>query len=228
MNENRRHKRFFVEGMEINGKMMFATEVSVLNISISGMSVKADRRLDIGKEYTVKLQDHHRAISVKGVVVWSTLVGCKGIHGDDMAPVYEAGMKFKDVLSGRIEDMIGFIGENVGGPEHRFGGLRFSIKDPGRAVLQFPSSYFVKKISAGGMLIEGKEALEVEQRLPMELSMPGGPPIGFTGRVASCAGAGERGIEHFDIGIEFAEMGDQARKQLLHFIGTLNAKDKAL
>ncbi|MBA4372557.1 MAG: hypothetical protein C0402_06805 [Thermodesulfovibrio sp.] len=227
MSDNRHHKRFMVEGMEINGKMLFATEVFVQNVSISGMSFKADRRLDIGKEYTIRLQDQGRTIAVKGIVVWSSLVGNKAGHDGDSIPVYAAGMKFTNVLNERINEIISFIEshERQGqdqGAGHRLSGLRFAITNPGKAVLQFPSHYLVKKISAGGMLIESDQSLAQEERFPMELSIPEEAAITFIGRVASCSCNSIKGVEHFDIGIEFIEMAVPHRKKLHEFIAMLD------
>jgi hypothetical protein len=231
MGEQRHHKRFIVEGMEINGKMLFATEVFVLNVSISGMSFKADRRLDIGREYTLRLQDHDRTIAVKGVVVWSSLVGNKPGHDGDSIPVYAAGMKFVNVLDEKITEIMGFIGshERHGQDQcsgNRLSGVRFAITNPGRAVLQFPSHYLVKKIGAGGMLIESDQSLAVEERFPMELSIPEEETISFTGRVASCLTVSVKGVDHFDIGIEFIEMAVHHRKKLHGFITLLNTMNK--
>lgn len=226
MNDKRNHKRFIVEGMEINGKMLFATEVFVQNVSISGMSFKADRRLDIGKEYTIRLQDHGQVLAIRGMVVWSSLVGNKAGHDGDSIPVYAAGMKFTDVLNERINEIIRFIesherrGQDPG-PGHRLSGLRFAITNPGKAVLQFPSHYLVKKISAGGMLIESDQALAPEERFPMELSIPEEETLSFIGRVASCNAISVKGVEHFNIGIEFIEMSVPYRKKLHEFITLL-------
>jgi hypothetical protein len=231
MSELRHHKRFIVEGMEINGKMLFATEVFVQNVSITGMSFKADRRLDIGKEYTIRLQDHDKTLAVKGVVVWSSLVGNKEGHDGDSIPVYAAGMKFTNVLSERIREIISYIEgheQQVHEQEagQRLRDVRFAITNPGKAVLQFPSHYLVKKIGAGGMLIESDQALAQEERFPMELSIPEEAPISFTGRVASCITIKVKGIEHFDIGIEFIEMAVPNRKKLHDFISMLNTMNK--
>ena len=226
MKDKRMHKRFIVEGMDINGKLMFTSEVSVINISISGISIKADRRLDIGKEYTLKLQEQNRVLTVKGIVVWSTLVENRADHHGDLVPVYNAGMKFIDVLNDRINEILQFIESHLKGDEHRLTGLRFNISKPVKAVLQFPSHYLVSKISSGGMLIESNEALEVESRFPMELTMPEEETISFTGRVASCALIKGKGVEHFDIGIEFLEMNQTGRNKVEEFIAFLNSMDK--
>ncbi|MGC2063462.1 MAG: PilZ domain-containing protein [Thermodesulfovibrionales bacterium] len=231
MNEQRRHKRFIVEGMEINGEMLFATEVFVLDVSISGMSFKADRRLDIDKEYTIRLQDHDRTIKVKGVVVWSSLVGNKEGRRGDSIPVYAAGMKFTNAQNDRISEIISFI-ESHERQSHEQGAgrhlrdLRFTIINPGSAVLQFPSQYQVKEISAGGMLIESDQALAPEERFPMELLIPEEELISFTGRVASCIDISAKGVEHFNIGIEFIGMAAQHLKKLHDFIAMLNTINK--
>jgi len=226
MNEKRRHKRFIVEGMEINGKMMFATVVSVLNISISGMSVKADRRLEIGKEYTIKLEEKNKVLSVKGLVVWSSLIGSREGYDGESVPVYAAGMKFSDVLSERVNEIIAYIERHVRNDETRLSGLRFTITKPSRAVLQFPSHYSVKKMGAGGMLIESNQALDTEERFSMELSIPEEEVIKFTGRVASCLPVNIKGIEHFDIGIEFVDMDETGKEKLHAFITMLNSMDR--
>ncbi len=73
MQDKRRHKRFTVNVLEVNGNMMFATEVKVIDISIGGISLKANRRLNIGSDYALKLDGKNRVIALKGAVVWSSL-----------------------------------------------------------------------------------------------------------------------------------------------------------
>jgi len=56
MQERRQHKRFIVEGMDIHSKMLFATEVNLLTISLGGASISLYRRLSIGSEYTLRIE----------------------------------------------------------------------------------------------------------------------------------------------------------------------------
>jgi len=44
----RRYKRFRLDFVEISGQLTFASEVSVLDLSMGGVSLRADRRLNIG------------------------------------------------------------------------------------------------------------------------------------------------------------------------------------
>jgi len=75
MQDKRRHKRFKLDIIEINGKMSLADKVKIIDISLGGIAVKADRRLNIGREYLIRLEDKGKSIDVKGIVVRSELSG---------------------------------------------------------------------------------------------------------------------------------------------------------
>lgn len=226
MHEKRRHKRYLVYDMDINGKMTFAAEVKILNISISGVSLEVDKRMEIGSEYTLRLEDRDKEIALKGVVVWSSISGIHEGHHGEAIPIYTAGMKFTNILSERMMEFISFIEDHKTSVDHRLNGLRFIISDPEKAVLNFPANYRVKKISIGGMLIESLLALNVEDKYHMEITLPEDEPIKFTGRVASCFMMKGRGTEHFDIGIEFLELSDQNREKIRNFTNFLDNMDK--
>ncbi len=108
MKSKRRYKRYKLDSMGINGKMVFATDVKILDISVGGVSLKADRRLDIGNEYVLKLENRDRLISVKGVVVWSSLSGTREGAGGEAVPIYTAGLKFTDSSPEKIEELLSF------------------------------------------------------------------------------------------------------------------------
>lgn len=218
MDERRHYKRFVVEGIE--GTLMFATDVEILNISINGVALRANRRLEIGREYTLKLDFKDKTISMAGIVVWSVL---SELHKDRHAegvPFYKAGMRFTDVISNKMAKLLDFIETYKLSEEHRLN-IRFGVASPEKAVLGGPHNYHVKKISASGMLIETDMPLEAEDRLPMEFFPEGNSAIKFIGRVASCVEIANAVPKHYDIGVEFIEMGEDDRKRLREFIGTL-------
>lgn len=217
--DKRRQPRFVVEG--VNGKMTFASQVEILNMSLSGAALKVDRRLNIGTEYLLKLEVQNKTISVKGVVVWSALDEMrKGPHGDNM-PVYSAGMRFTDVLTRRLVELLEFIDENKLIGEKRLGGLRFRVHASGKALLDVPQPYEVKVISLRGMLIESERRLQLEQCCPMELSLDEPTSFAFTGRVAFCAEIAEEGRTIYQMGIEFVELPTTDRARLDAFIRLL-------
>jgi len=221
MPDNRRHKRFAVDDMEIHGKMVFASEVKVVNISISGISIKADRRLDIGSEYTLKIESSEKILSLRGVVVWSNICGSRaGSHGDQV-PLYAAGLRFTDVLSDRMTELLDFIELHKTDPDHRVTGLRFRIDSAERAVMNFPSSYRVKRMSISGMLIESSQALEVDAKFAMEMSLPDDQTVRFTGKVSSCRLVPSKAPETYHIGISFLSMPEKDRERLGEFFAML-------
>ena len=105
----RRHERFNAGIIDINGDVMFAKEVNILNISIGGMSLKADRRLNIGMEYTIKMRVKDSVISAKGKVVWSLLSEARSDHKGNSIPFYTVGIKFTNGSNKEIEELIRFI-----------------------------------------------------------------------------------------------------------------------
>jgi hypothetical protein len=213
--EQRRHKRFTVEVLE--GRMLFASQTRILNLSISGAAIETDRRLNPGNEYTLKLKQKGKALTLKGRIAWSVLSGSRKTAHGEMAPMYRAGMTFTDVMSDKTAALIEFIDENKNVNESRLSGLRFNIEPAKEAVLDFP--YQVKKLSLGGMLIEAGQALSPDDRFQMEISPEDDRPVRFTGRVAYCNSREDDAS--FDIGIEFLEMDAESRKNLVEYVQSL-------
>lgn len=233
--DKRRYKRFKVDVMEINGKMMVAKEVVVINISIGGILLKLDRKQKIGTEYALKIMGKDRAMSIKGTVIWAVIGGTRKDHCGSVLPVYTVGMKFRNLSNEKIIELKKFI-ENIKQEDqtqhemHNLSGLRlnirFHIDTQGKAILNFPESYKVKKLSLGGMLIESRHALKVENRLPMEIFPPEVDPISFLGRVVSCLLINNKGQEQYDIGIEFIDMSGKGRERLKEFIRLLHKMER--
>jgi len=107
--ERRRHKRMKVEHMEVNSEMPSATYMKIVDISKSGVFVKADRKLDIGKKYSLKIEYKNKVLFVKAVVVWSLLEANAEDAGGNIIPIYIAGMQYTDVLKGKITEIISLI-----------------------------------------------------------------------------------------------------------------------
>lgn len=224
--ERRRYKRLSVEG--IHGSILFSSEVGIINISVGGAAIETTRRLNIGAEYTLKLEDRGRAVALKGIVVWAVLAeGKKGPRGE-VVPVYRAGVEFTETLTGKSLELVEFIESHKKGLDERLSGLRFKINAPEHAVLRVPLSYNVRKLSLGGMLMESSQALTAGEMFPMEIYLNDGKVITFTGRVASCievpiaranVPGGSHGVYH--IGIEFMDMSEACRHNLSDYISSL-------
>lgn len=212
--DNRRHKRFVVDGVE--SRMVFASETRILNLSISGAAIETDRRLNPGSEYTLKLEKGGASITLKGTIAWSVLSGTKKTLKGEMAPVYRAGMKFLDVMNEKTAQIIGFIESHKSVDESRLGGIRFNIEPAHEAKLDFP--YSVSRLSLGGMQIESAECLSVEDTFQMEIFPGEEKAVRFTGRIVHC---NARDDGKYDVGIEFLHMDDESRRRLMEYVQSL-------
>jgi hypothetical protein len=227
MENTRRYKRFRLDFLEVNGQLTFATDVTLLDISMGGISLKADRRLNIGGRYVIKLEDKKKLIALKGEIAWSALSGNKMTPDGEIIPLYTAGMKFIDLSKEKAEELLDFVEhhrkEEVPPAGDRRFSVRFLIGEPGKAILNYPADYKVKVISLSGMLIETSHALECESRIPMELSLHDESRISFLGRVVTCQMIAKNDKDHYDFGIEFINVTDKDREVLGSFIAYVAA-----
>ena len=222
MQIKRRFKRFTLKVLEIHGRMTAATDVKIDDISIGGIRLRANRRLNIGNEYVLKLEDKKKVVSLKGVVVWSSLSDNReGSHGE-IVPIYTAGLKFTNISAEKITQLLDFIEDHKKEEVYVMGSsrlnVRFHVNDPERASLNYPASYKVKKISLGGMLIECLQALEIESRIPMALSLQDDKAMKFVGRIASSQLMEDGDPKQYNIGIEFLDLTEKDNEMLATFI----------
>jgi len=221
MQDKRRHKRFTLNVTEVNARMVLATEVNVVDISIGGILLKANRRLNIGSEYALELGAKNRFISLKGAVMWSSLSESRKGTGGEVVPIFRAGMKFRNMSTERITELLNFIEEHKKEEVHVTGGdrlnVRFHIDDAEKAILNFPAKYEVKVISLGGMLIECTQDFAIGSTIPMSLSLYGDRLVRVMGRVASCRVIYSDGRKKYAIGIEFLDLTDKDREILAAF-----------
>jgi c-di-GMP-binding flagellar brake protein YcgR len=235
MQEKRRYRRFRVDVMEINGRMVFADDVKILDISARGVSLKADRRLNIGTEYTLRIEGEGKILTVKGNIAWSILSKTRQMPGGDIIPVYTAGMRFTDFSKEKSSEIINFIKAHrqkayesvdlskINDLRHE---VRVHINAPEKSSLNFSESYKVQILSLSGMLIKIDHPLNIETTLPMEITLPEYGPVGFTGRIAYSRLVTDREHGHFDIGVEFKEMSEDGEERLREFILMLHREDE--
>ena len=225
MKEKRRFKRFLIEGMDIKCRVFFSTEVRILNISFGGVALSLNKRLNMGERYTLKIESEGNTISLDGVVIWEKMTSLTSEVKGKKFPIYEAGMRFNDVLTGKGADLFNFISGNISDKTitTRVQGLRVKIIQPEKTViLDDRDSYYVKMIGLGGMLIESKEELDFEDTFLMEMSLPEDiNPIKFRGKTAYCREIQDTTPKRYDTGIEFIEMNEKDSARLKEFIDIL-------
>jgi hypothetical protein len=220
----RRYKRFVVENMDIHAKTLFATEAELLDISVTGACVTAQKSLRFADKHLIKLESEGMHLPIQCFVIWKNLSGSARNPSGEFIPVYKAGVAFKGISSDKLVSLKDFI-RMSGIPKERklsneYGpsALRFRIHTNEKAVLYYQRTSTVKKISLCGMLIELYNGVKIDKRFPMALFLPNeNRPIRFHGRVASCIEIPGKKLKR-DIGIEFIDMPENGRVRLSTFL----------
>jgi hypothetical protein len=226
MQEKRKHRRFAVDIMNITGRMTLSGMVRVLGISVNGILLKADMRLNIASEYNLKLQEKDKVIALKGVVKSSSLSETIKDDAGNMVPIYTADIAFRNISDDIRAELAHFIEGYREEEARKLSALRITIDAPEQASPGISEDYRVKKLSLGGMLIENRHAVEIETRTPMEISLPEQIPVKFVGRVASCLPIADTNPAHYAIGIEFIDVSEKDRERLKEFIYLLDTEEE--
>lgn len=231
MEEKRRYKRFSVDIMDINGKMVLSTYVKILDISIGGVSFKANRRLNMGSEYSLKMESRGGELTAKGIIVRSSLSESIRDSRGNIVPVYSAGMQFTDTSEEKIKEIEAFILNNMKyadkqvdlySPSDRRLYVRVFIENQEQSVLKVDENYKVINVSLGGMMIESEHTLELESAVPLEIYFVEDKSLKVTGRVVSCIMITDQEPMHYNIGMEFIEIPEKDGVILLEFIRSLD------
>jgi hypothetical protein len=223
--DKRRYKRYKLELVDVNGKMSLADKVEILDISLGGVALRVDRRLNPGREYLLKLGDKVKSINLKCIVVRSELSGIEERVNGERTMIYSAGMKFKEDSSRQIAEFFESIElvkkETVPSESDRRIDIRFHIHIPGEKILNYPAQFKVKEISLSGIRIQTDESLALQSVIPMGLGLHEDNFVHFKGRVASIHMFEEHGEACYDIGVEFLDLSEEGTALLKSFIDHL-------
>jgi hypothetical protein len=230
----RKHRRFTVDVMDIQGGVLFDIGVVINDVSISGVSLLVDRKLDIGQVYTLRIKKIGMEVPMQGTIVWMSENESDISQGEVVSLKYSAGFQFAPLKQESVSHLVKFIETNLierhaklnvhemSGSRHN---VRFNVEMKEKATLNFAGEYMVRELSLGGMLIKSSHALELESRLRMKITISPEIHLAFVGRVASCIQTGNRPGASFDIGIGFVDMSGEARIKLKEFIRRLYIED---
>ncbi len=223
MQEKRRHKRYTLDLMQINGKMVLADRIEIMDISAGGLAMKTDRHLKVGSEYVIRLGNKKKNIDVRGRIIRCELSTIETRSDGEGVSIYTAAMMFKGLPPETITEFInssGQVREEIPPPgANRRLHVRFYIVTDGERTLKFPAQFMVKQISLSGMQIETDVSLPIEGRIPMGLSLRDNEePVNFTGRVVSCQKTGNQEHPHHVFGVEFLELTKKDTQILQTFI----------
>jgi hypothetical protein len=219
-NEDRKFKRYTVDS--IHGNLLYSSDVNIVNISIDGAAIETSKRLNIDREYTLKIKYGNKFLSIKGIVVWSNLSRTTTNKDGEVVPVYKAGVRFTNVLTEKSYELMKFIEENKSDSiEQRLVGVRFKMKKMEDAFIDHADECRIKRISLSGMLIEADDFIDVDFISEMEIFLDN-KLISITGRVANCTEMPGDKIKKYNIGVEFIKMSDENKNTLKKFLDSLD------
>jgi Tfp pilus assembly protein PilZ len=231
MRNMRKHKRFKLDVIDLSSRMSIVGKVEIIDISVGGVALKADRRLNIGKECLLKLGYEGCHINVKGIVVRSELSGIEARSEGGKVTIYSVGILFNDESAGKVKDFLDSIesSKKTQVPEEEdwfYRDVRFSITTPSEKVLLMQSQFDVKEISQSGIIIQTDYQLNRDSMVLMELSLNAYDPVSFMGKVVSCRKTQDKANASYDIGVEFSELTERDRSLLIIFIDCVKEKGK--
>ena len=230
MEDTRRYKRYKMDNTNVHGTIIFASYVKINDISVGGMSLTTEKRLTIGNEYALKIQGKDTQVTVKGKVMWSLLsesiVGSSG----DVIPIFKTGIKFADLSTDQENEIIKFVETHKKEPNEKIDVyslssnrlfVRFRLKEADQATIQEQDDYRVINISRSGFLIESKQALRLEDKINMQMTLPDNKIISFLGRIVTCTMIKSVESESYEIGMEFIDIAEKDGEALKNFISSL-------
>jgi len=233
MRDKRRHKRFRLSLTDLTSKMSLIGKVKIIDISLGGVAIKADRKLNIGKECLMTLGHGGKHINIKGIVVRSELSGIEERVDGERVTIYSAGILFNVESAGKVKDFLESIeNDNKIEATEQYGwfdrDILFSITTPSEKVLHLSTHFGVKEISQSGVIIQTDHQLKIDSMVLVELSFNASDPVGFMGKIVSCRAAQDQVHSNYDIGVEFSELADLDRSLLISFIDYVKAHKKIM
>lgn len=218
----RRYRRYDVEG--VDGNFVVRVDVNVINLSVAGMAIETKNTLIVGRPYSFVIGDENKSLEVEGRVMWCVLGKTERANGET-APVFRAGIQFKDVLSEGMFGVQNLIKSSaILVPDNRVFG-RFTADLGGVIDPEKQAPFEVKRVSLSGMLIETDLSPRKDEVVPFEARLG---DFRFTGhgRVAYIADYEDQlGNTRFNLGIEFALLSERSRIGLEAYLDSLIESD---
>ena len=212
----RRHKRYEVQ--DVHGALLFRTQVTVRNLSVSGLALETPERLQLGRTYAIRLAGDADSVDVTGTIRWCRLASTRPKAGGQPQAVYEAGLAFEGVFSEKAKGLLGFLEHHVVlSPHQRLTG-RFRAEALRPAELEARYGFEVLKLSLSGMLVRTALEASLGDVFGVELALRDGV-VPLDARVAFVQrDDAVKGEVATQLGMEFVEVSAGSRGRIAEFI----------
>lgn len=216
--ERRKHERLHTTN--VSGSLLFRTQVQVVNISVTGMAIELNERLDVDRQYHIRFEHEGVDLSMTGKVVWCHL-GPTVRQEAGKKPFYKAGIEFEKVLSLQADEVLRFMEQKAEMLlEQRVFG-RFQFRSDSVVDLNSQYDFVVRTLSAGGMSIETELLPTPKSEFDMQLNL-GSAALDIRGRVVHIESLTRLPERHqmTKLGIEFTRLSTDDQERLQAFLGS--------
>jgi hypothetical protein len=223
-------QRFKTDNMDISCQIKVVSRAKILNMSIDGISMKTNFRLNRDNIYPLKVEDYNNNLELEATAVWSNVTLRKegGNLRCDFIPVHNAGMQFSLPSQEKPYEIMNYIEKYRQKGDNRVNflkfsdrrrGIRSSINESKRCLLNFSVNCRVQELGMGSMLAKGGHELENGSQVLAMIITPKSAPLKIVGRIVSCSfmGGTDTG-QVFDTGIEFTETSDEDRERIKRLV----------
>lgn len=223
MTDRRQFQRFTADVLDIHGRSVFAKAARILDMSVGGVMVNTDTKLNKGKKCILRVREEESVLDLESVVAWSSLYENPEVSGSDLVPPYNTGLRFTDVSSATTKKITRFIENHAQAIDRqevqtRLSGFRMNVRvqiqAPAKTMLIFHEGFRIKNLSLGGMLTESNDPLDVGETLLLKIFRSRTNTINILGKVTSCIETKENDSQYYDIGIAFIKMSGKDKELL--------------
>ncbi len=219
--ENRRHRRYDVEGVQ--GSLLYSLDARVLNMSLTGMAIETTSFLRTGGQYWLRVPSGDNQLRFTADVMWCRLVRNEKSASGDVRSVYQAGIDVRGGLDEHAREVLNFLERHIVVELDRRLTGRFHLAAPQRAALSVRHDFDVRRLSIGGLLVHTvwDPPLDVEVELEIQAN---GSPVRARAAVRSVQPAPADDPNEppaFDVGLAFIDIPAEAQEALVGYVQTL-------
>ncbi len=209
--KNRRHRL-----SASHGALELSLDGTVLDISVSGMSIESRTRLNPRSRIALRLNHQLDALALNGRVVWCFLQGTQPDEEGNQQPLYRAGIEFENVLQPEAQRLAAFLSSRaIVTLETRLFG-RFHVRGEQGVDVSSSADFRVLGLAETTLLVETSLAVDPQPGALIDLHLAE-PEVSVRGRVLSYRRLGTTEDSPLEVEVELVALSEEEGARLAEF-----------
>lgn len=169
----RRHPRYAPRGLR--GRMAFATQAKVVDLSLGGIGLETLDRLALRHVYSIDLDDDVRGerLHLEGQAVWHQVSSLVRTDDGQAIPIYRSGLAFRDDVTA-AEKLRSYLETNAISARGDREPPRYHIRNRAPLMLATECPFDIHTISLAGMLVDVELLPAPGSSVDLMVDLPGG------------------------------------------------------